>query len=154
MAFNDTFRLSSHAVITNAQGQVLLLKANYGNFAWGLPGGALEPGETIHEALVRECQEELGLSVRVNYLSGVYYHSAYQSQAFIFRCELLLPDGPDGPDGPDVAKNVAEDESLPIQLSHEHSEFAFHDIDTLSAVQQQRIKDCLNFNGVVMSAKF
>ncbi|MGI2131846.1 NUDIX hydrolase [Shewanella baltica] len=151
MAFNDTFRLSSHAVITNAQGQVLLLKANYGNFAWGLPGGALEPGETIHEALVRECQEELGLSVRVNYLSGVYYHSAYQSQAFIFRCELVLSELPDGPD---VAKNVAEDESLPIQLSHEHSEFAFHDIDTLSAVQQQRIQDCLNFNGVVMSAKF
>lgn len=151
MAFNDTFRLSSHAVITNAQGQVLLLKANYGNFAWGLPGGALEPGETIHEALVRECQEELGLSVRVNYLSGVYYHSAYQSQAFIFRCELLLHEGPDRPE---VAKNGAEGEPLPIHLSHEHSEFAFHDIDTLSAVQQQRIKDCLNFNGVVMSAKF
>lgn len=145
MAFNDTFRLSSHAVITNVQGQVLLLKAHYGNFAWGLPGGALEPGETIHEALVRECQEELGLSVQVNYLSGVYYHSAYQSQAFIFRCELLLPE---------VAKNGAEGELLPIHLSHEHSEFAFHDIDTLSAVQRQRIKDCLNFNGVVMSAKF
>lgn len=151
MAFNDTFRLSSHAVITNAQGQVLLLKANYGNFAWGLPGGALEPGETIHEALVRECQEELGLSVRVNYLSGVYYHSAYQSQAFIFRCELVLPELPEWPE---VAKNGAEGEPLPIQLSHEHSEFAFHDIDTLSAVQLQRIKDCLNFNGVVMSAKF
>ncbi|MDR6962232.1 NUDIX hydrolase [Shewanella putrefaciens] len=146
MAFNDTFRLSSHAVITNAQGQVLLLKANYGNFAWGLPGGALEPGETIHEALVRECQEELGLSVRVNYLSGVYYHSAYQSQAFIFRCELWLPEV--------AKKDGVEDEPLPIQLSHEHSAFAFHDIDTLSAVQQQRIKDCLNFNGVVMSAKF
>ncbi|MCS6206674.1 NUDIX hydrolase [Shewanella baltica] len=151
MAFNDTFRLSSHAVITNAQGQVLLLKANYGNFAWGLPGGALEPGETIHEALVRECQEELGLSVRVNYLSGVYYHSAYQSQAFIFRCELVLSELPDGPE---VAKDGAENKPLPIHLSHEHSEFAFLDIDTLSAVQQQRIKDCLNFNGVVMSAKF
>ena len=154
MAFNDTFRLSSHAVITNAQGQVLLLKANYGNFAWGLPGGALEPGETIHEALVRECQEELGLSVQVNYLSGVYYHSAYQSQAFIFRCELVLPELPELPDRPEVAKDGADDELLPIHLSHEHSEFAFHDIDTLSAVQQQRIKDCLNFNGVVMSAKF
>ena len=151
MAFNDTFRLSSHAVITNAQGQVLLLKANYGNFAWGLPGGALEPGETIHEALVRECQEELGLSVRVNYLSGVYYHSAYQSQAFIFRCELVLSELPDRPE---VAKDGAEAEPLPIHLRHEHSEFAFHDIDTLSAVQQQRIQDCLNFNGVVMSAKF
>ncbi len=40
MAFNDTFRLSSHAVITNPDGHVLLLKANYGSFSWGLPGGA------------------------------------------------------------------------------------------------------------------
>jgi len=135
MAFEDRFRLSSHAVITNELGQVLLLKANYGNFAWGLPGGALEPGETIHEALLRECQEELGLEVNIHYLSGVYYHSAYQSQAFIFRCVFASAD------------------EL-IRLSHEHSEFAFHDIDTLSAVQQQRIKDCLNFNGVVVSGKF
>ncbi|MGL5408401.1 MAG: NUDIX hydrolase [Shewanella sp.] len=137
MAFDDRFRLSSHAVITNDLGQVLLLKANYGDGAWGLPGGALEPGETIHEALLRECQEELGLAVAIEYLSGVYYHSAYQSQAFIFRCELVRP-------APDTA----------ICLSHEHSAFAFHDIDTLSAVQQQRVKDCLHFNGVVMSAKF
>ncbi|WP_297891505.1 NUDIX hydrolase [Shewanella sp.] len=135
MAFEDTFRLSSHGVITNDRGQVLLLKANYGNFAWGLPGGALEPGETIHEALLRECKEELGLAVNIQYLSGVYYHSAYQSQAFIFRCECASADAV-------------------IRLSHEHSEFAFHDIDTLSAVQQQRVKDCLNFNGAVVSAKF
>ena len=135
MAFEDRFRLSSHAVIINDAGQVLLLKANYGNCAWGLPGGALEPGETIHEALLRECQEELGRAVNVHYLSGVYYHSAYQSQAFIFRCEFASADAV-------------------IRLSHEHSEFAFHDIDTLSAVQQQRGKDCLNFNGVVVSAKF
>lgn len=60
MAFNDTFRLSCHAVITNDEGKVLLLKANYGNYQWGLPGGALEPGETIHQALIRECLEELG----------------------------------------------------------------------------------------------
>lgn len=137
MAFEDRFRLSSHAVITNELDQVLLLKANYGNFAWGLPGGALEPGETIHQALLRECKEELGLGVNIRYLSGVYYHSAYQSQAFIFRCELIQP--------------AAE---MVIRLSHEHSEFAFHDINTLNAVQRQRITDCLNFNGVVVSATF
>ncbi|EGM68861.1 NUDIX hydrolase [Shewanella sp. HN-41] len=135
MAFEDRFRLSSHAVIINDVGQVLLLKANYGNGAWGLPGGALEPGETIHEALLRECREELGQEVKVHYLSGVYYHSAYQSQAFIFRCEFAAADAV-------------------IRLSHEHSEFAFHDIDTLSAVQQQRVKDCLNFQDVVISGKF
>ena len=27
---------------------------------WGLPGGKIDPGETILEAIVRECQEELG----------------------------------------------------------------------------------------------
>lgn len=54
MAFDDKFRLSSHSVILNSDGQVLLLKADYGSKSWGLPGGALEPGETIHEALVRE----------------------------------------------------------------------------------------------------
>ena len=76
MAFNDTFRLSSHSVITNPDGHVLLLKANYGSFSWGLPGGALEPGETIHDALIRECTEELNCDVVIDYLSGVYFHSA------------------------------------------------------------------------------
>jgi 8-oxo-dGTP pyrophosphatase MutT (NUDIX family) len=28
--------------------------------AWGLPGGRIEPGETLRDAMFRECQEELG----------------------------------------------------------------------------------------------
>jgi nucleoside triphosphatase len=30
---------------------------------WGLPGGGLEPGECIDEALAREVSEELGVSI-------------------------------------------------------------------------------------------
>ncbi|WP_024873595.1 NUDIX hydrolase [Tolumonas lignilytica] len=134
MAFDDKFRLSSHAVILNSEGHVLLLKADYGSKSWGLPGGALEPDETIHEALIRECREELGADILIHYLSGVYFHSAYNSQAFIFRCELPSPSN--------------------IIPSHEHSEFRYTSISELSAVQQQRISDCLNFSGVVTSAKF
>jgi 8-oxo-dGTP pyrophosphatase MutT (NUDIX family) len=28
--------------------------------SWGLPGGKIEPGETIMSAMIRECEEELG----------------------------------------------------------------------------------------------
>ncbi|MCK8046121.1 NUDIX domain-containing protein [Shewanella sp. 1CM18E] len=137
MAFNDKFRLSSHAVIIEqgeTEPKVLLLKATYGHCDWGLPGGALEPGETIHEALLRECLEELGAAVTVNYLSGVCYHQAYDSQAFIFKCELA--------------------EAANITLSDEHSEYRFIPVSSLSAVQKQRIEDCLNYSGVVKSRKF
>jgi 8-oxo-dGTP diphosphatase len=134
MAFNDLFRLSSHAVITNTVGEVLLLKATYGDKHWGLPGGGLDPNETIHQALQRECVEEFGCEVDVQYLSGVYFHSAYQSQAFIFRCEL--PKG------------------AQISLSDEHSEYAFVAVTELSNIQQQRVSECLAFSGVVRSAAF
>lgn len=33
MAFDDKFRLSSHAVITNNKDEVLLLKANYADIS-------------------------------------------------------------------------------------------------------------------------
>jgi 8-oxo-dGTP diphosphatase len=134
MGFEDWFRLSVHAVITNPDGQVLLLKAAYGDLAWGLPGGALEPGETIHEALRRECAEELGCDVVVGDLTGVYSHTAVQSQAFIFRCEL--------------AGNSR------IVLSSEHSEFSYVDPDGLAPVQRRRVLECLNFSGHVFSARF
>lgn len=134
MAFHDLYRLSSHAVITNAYEQVLLLKANYADHAWGLPGGALDPGETIHQALIRECQEELGCEVKVLYLSGVYYHSAVNSQAFIFRCQL--PEGSH------------------IQLSDEHTQYAWFDLEQMAMVQYIRVRDCLSFQGTVVSRAF
>jgi len=134
MAFNDRFRISSHAVITNAQGEVLLLQASYGSQAWGLPGGALEPGETIHQALLRECLEELGVVVDIDCLTGVYYHRQFESQACIFRCRL-----------PAAASLV---------LSDEHLAWRYWPLDELSPVQKQRVADCLAFDGVVRSAAF
>jgi len=134
MAFDDTFRLSAHAVISNAAGEILMLKATYGACGWGLPGGALEPGETIHDAVTRECREELGVDIDVGPLTGVYYHSTYRSQAFIFRCQLP----------PDAA----------IALSTEHSEWQYFALDTLSPVQQRRVRECLAYDGTVRSAAF
>lgn len=32
---------------------------------WEFPGGKIEPGETAEQCIVRECQEELGVTLRV-----------------------------------------------------------------------------------------
>ena len=134
MAFDDKFRLSVHAVITNEEGKVLLVKATYASMGWGLPGGSLDPGETVHEALLRECKEELGVDIEVLYLSGIYFHKAYDSHTIIFRCNILG--------------------NPSIRLSEEHSEYKYFALNELSPIQLHRINDCINFDGQVKSAKF
>ena len=41
----------------------MLISQNVGVRSWSLPGGKLEDGETLAEALVREMKEETGLAV-------------------------------------------------------------------------------------------
>ncbi len=50
----------------------LLLQHRADDGQWGLPGGAMELGESVEEALVRELKEETGLTVTVDYLLGIY----------------------------------------------------------------------------------
>jgi 8-oxo-dGTP diphosphatase len=53
-------------ILTDAQGRVLLMQRLPGKHLaglWEFPGGKLEPGETVAQALVRELEEELGIEV-------------------------------------------------------------------------------------------
>lgn len=66
--------LAAKAFIQNEQGEVLILRE--GNSyqegtnlrKWDVPGGRLEPGETLLEGLAREVGEESGLTVTVERL--------------------------------------------------------------------------------------
>lgn len=135
MAFDDLYRIGAHGVFTNNEDKVLLLKATYGQHGWGLPGGSIDRGETVHQALLRECQEELGVKeIEILYMSGIYYHTLYESHSCIFRCAM-----------PSDSK---------IILSSEHSDYAYFLLDELSSVQRRRVEDCLNFTGIVKSDVF
>ena len=59
------------AVIQDGAGQILLQRRS-DNGLWGLPGGSVEIGVTVRDAIVREVREETGLSVEVVRLIGVY----------------------------------------------------------------------------------
>lgn len=70
-------RPSVAAIIMNAEGYVLLQRRS-DNGLWGLPGGSVEIGESITEAIVREVREETGLAVEVERLIGVYSDPSFQ----------------------------------------------------------------------------
>ena len=75
---------SVSAFIADGEGRVLLgRRADSGE--WGLPGGSVEIGETVTEAIVREVREETGLEVEAGRLIGVYSDPKWQA--------VLYPDG-------------------------------------------------------------
>ncbi|MBD2840868.1 NUDIX domain-containing protein [Erythrobacter rubeus] len=51
-------------VVTNLQGDVLLLRHSYGPKVWALPGGGLKRGEDPQECARREVREELGIELK------------------------------------------------------------------------------------------
>ncbi len=53
------------ALIVNKQGKILLTKSHKWFDKYTLPGGHIEVGETMKEAVAREVKEEVGLDVEV-----------------------------------------------------------------------------------------
>lgn len=51
---------------------IVLIERRHPPAGWALPGGFVDPGETLARAAVREVREETGLSVRLRCLLGCY----------------------------------------------------------------------------------
>ena len=65
------FRIGVFALIFDEDQRVLLAHRRDINW-WNLPGGGMERGETVEDAVRREVREETGLEIEVKYLVGVY----------------------------------------------------------------------------------
>ncbi len=88
----------TNGIVFNEAGEVLLQK-RADNGWWGLPGGWVDPGESVEQGAVREVWEETGLRVLVKRLVGVYSDPKYytimrypdgetmQFVTIVFECE-------------------------------------------------------------------
>jgi ADP-ribose pyrophosphatase YjhB (NUDIX family) len=70
-------RAAVAAIVPDAEGRILLQRRS-DNGLWGLPGGSVEIGESVRQAIVREVREETGLAVEVVRLIGVYSDPTFQ----------------------------------------------------------------------------
>jgi 8-oxo-dGTP pyrophosphatase MutT (NUDIX family) len=134
MSFNTMYRLSVHAAIFNQNNEVLLLKQSYGDKRWGLPGGGVEVGETLYDAICRECYEELGENVEIEGLTGFYYHKEFNAQVGIFLGKLK--------------------DNYRIKLSSEHTEYKFAPLDDLGEVQKIRVENAFKYNAQIAYRAF
>lgn len=96
--FIPTIRNTPRAVIIR-DGQILLLRKGGDDRGerYVLPGGAQETGESLEQAIIRECQEEIGAEVEVRSLLSVTdFYKLKETQPllhrhyleFLFRCEV------------------------------------------------------------------
>jgi 8-oxo-dGTP pyrophosphatase MutT (NUDIX family) len=83
-------------ILYNARGQVLILR-DINSGKWSFPKGKREYGETPFHTAVRECAEESGLQLGVDYMAtptihmrgggGIYYAGAVLSQQPCIRVQ-------------------------------------------------------------------
>jgi len=59
------------AIVADDQGRILLQRRS-DNARWALPGGVMDIGESIGQAIVREVREETGFEVEPEDIVGVY----------------------------------------------------------------------------------
>ena len=131
----DKIILNFTCGILSQSGKILLQKrADKGT--WGLPGGAIELGESALEALVREFYEETGVEVRAEKLLNVYtkYSDSYPNgdEAQVLTILYLVSSKTS------ISTNFfTSDETLELEF------FDYRDIQNIAIVNQQH-QDMIN----------
>ena len=62
---------SVNVIVTDEQDQILLIRRT-DNGNWAVPGGAVDLGESLTHAAVRETKEESGIDCEITGISGIY----------------------------------------------------------------------------------
>nr|WP_270039615.1 NUDIX domain-containing protein [Solirubrobacter ginsenosidimutans] len=65
-----------NVAVADDGGRLLLIRRS-DNDNWALPGGAMDPGESISDAAVRETKEETGVDCEITGIVGIYTNPAH-----------------------------------------------------------------------------
>ena len=116
----ETPYLTVDAVIRTELG-IVLVKRKYPPLGWALPGGFVNRGETVEQAVVREALEETSLRITDLWLVGVYSDPKrdprFHTASVVFGASA--EGAPQG--GDDAAEAVAFPErQLPEPIAFDH----------------------------------
>lgn len=93
---NYHIRVDARGIIVN-NGAILLNEFNNGEY-YNIPGGGVEPGESIKDAVIREVKEETGLDVEVKDMIYVLEYEPKKCEgcygdthklSMVFRCNVI-----------------------------------------------------------------
>ena len=124
------------AIIPFPPDKILLIKRRTMPFSgyWALPGGRVDSGETVEQAIVREVKEETGLDVAVTRKIGEYHERGVQDGVeydYYPACFLV------NVAGGEIKKQESEIEEIKL--------FSLHEIPEVLAFEHaQMIKDYVN----------
>ncbi|MCT2536889.1 NUDIX domain-containing protein [Aquibacillus koreensis] len=120
------------AIIRNSNDEILFQHPRDSQY-WSLPAGAIEPGETAAQAIVREVWEETGLFVNptkiLSVLGGEEFRFIYPNgdhveyTILVFNCEIVSG-GLESMDGESVELRFFSEENKP-KLALPYPDFMF-----------------------------
>jgi ADP-ribose pyrophosphatase YjhB (NUDIX family) len=126
---------SVNVVVVNDAGEILLIRRS-DNDNWALPGGAIDIGESLAQAAVRETREETGIECEITGLVGIYtdpghiilYTSndeARQEFSIVLRARAVSGEPTPSDESTEVrwvppaeAENYTMDRSMRLRIKH------------------------------------
>ncbi|MGH7812831.1 MAG: NUDIX domain-containing protein [Candidatus Binataceae bacterium] len=110
-------------VIAEVGGKIVLIERRNFPPGWAIPGGFVEPGETVEETAVREAREEISLEVELRALLGVYSRPGRDPRGQTVTA-VFIGRASGTPHGADDAKRAElfDPRDPPAPLAFDHAE--------------------------------